>query len=416
MKRDDIVSQMEAMHNLTISEARAFTAAEQTQWDGLIAQVRQFDQMAEVAIAPTSPSNPTRPVGAPALHLTQRASHAGLLRGAIALACGERGIDTGLAAEFDREVRRRNPGRSFEAVAMSLKSLLVTKAEVGALSGGLAEATTGTQFMDSLFFRTSDALFGPRLAQQLGVNTVLAGEEKVSITKLIGTVTPTWIARDSAVPQSDATFDADMIEPKSVGTYVTLKRSALLYGNHPSVEPLMMQDLRNAILTELDRAVLFGEGGLAPTGVASLATAGHALDSLASAYVIRNSLFAYGRTTDATGAKWLIPDLVEAKFATSVGFSGSTAPALVVGGQIAGIDYVLNPVSGAGSPSPSMDYLFGQWAWSHLFLWDSASVAADPFGDSFLAGAMKLRILADANVYVRDPNRFYTGAASALSA
>ena len=416
--RKTMVAEMQSLLSLVTQEGRAFTIDEQARFDSLKANVERIDDLDELgAPVPAQPTNPTRQIAAPALHLAQRANHGDLLRGAIALAVGERGIDTGLAAEFDKEVRRRNPAKKFASVAMSLKSLLVTKAsDIGALSGGLAVDTTGTQFMDSLFYRTGDAIFGPQLASQLGVNTILASEEKVHVTKLVGTVTPSWIARDGDVPKSDAEFDADEIEPKSIGTQITLKRSALLYGNHPSVQPLMLQDLRDAMLAEFDRATLFGEGGLAPVGVVGLATAGHALATLADAYSIRNALFAYTKSANLDGAKWLLPDLVEGKFATTAGFTGSTAPALVQGGTLAGCEYVLNPASGAGSPTPSAEYLFGQWNYVHLVLWDAVSILANPYGSQFASGGIDLRVLADANVYVRDPSRLFVGSASALSA
>ena len=416
--RKTLVAEMQSLLSLATNEARVFTEPEQQRFDALKAMVDRIDDAdALEAPAPVAPTNPTRAIGAPALHLTQRHTHADLLRGAVALAIGERGIDTGLAAEFDRETRRRNPHKSFASVAMSLKGLLVTKAsDIGALSGGLAADTTGTQWLDSLYWRQGEAVIGPLLAKDLGVNTVLASEEKVHITKLIGTVTPTWIARDGDVPKSDAEFDADEIEPKSIGTQITLKRSALLYGTHPAVQPLMMQDLRDAMLAEFDRATLFGEGGLAPVGVASLATSGHALTDLASAYSIRNALFAYTKDSKLGGAKWLLPDLVEGKFATTVGFTGSTVPALIEGSTLAGCEYVLNPVSGAGSPTPAMTYLFGQWNYVHLVLWDAVSILANPYGSQFASGGIDLRVLADANVYVRDPARLFHGSAAALSA
>ncbi len=414
MKREEIVSQMEAMHNLTITEGRAFTSGEQVKWDDLIAKVKAFDQLQDVVAAPSAPTHATRPIGAPALHLGQRANRAGLLRGAIALASGERGIDTGLASEFDKEVRRRNPDRKFEgAVAMSLKSLLVTKADIGALGGGLAAATTGDQWLDSLFFRVDEAIFGPRLAEALGVNTVLGTEERVHITKLEGRITPSWIARDADLNQSDATFDSIEVEPKTVGCTVTLKRSALLYGTHPAVEPLMLGDLRNAMLSELDRAVLYGEGGNAPTGVVSVATASHSLATLADAYRIRNALLSYQKTDE--GFKWLLPDLAEGSLATTAQFAGSTT-ATILAGTLAGYTYVLNPLPAGGSPTISQQqYLAGNWSYAHLILWDSVSILANPYGSQFASGGIELRVMVDANVLVRDAKRLFVGEATILT-
>ena len=117
---------------------------EQVRFDDIKTMIGNMDALAEIA-APARPTGPIRFLDgmAPALHLQNRATRGGLVRGAIALASGERGVDTGLAHEVDCETRRRNPGRKFEgAVAISLKALIsepVQKADIGALPGGLAE-------------------------------------------------------------------------------------------------------------------------------------------------------------------------------------------------------------------------------------------------------------------------------------
>jgi HK97 family phage major capsid protein len=269
--------------------------------------------------------------------------------------------------------------------------------------------------MDNLFFRSDDAIAGPRLASALGVGTVVATEEKVHITKLTGRVVPSWIARDGDVPDSDATFDAVEVEPKTIGANVMVKRSALLYGTHPNVEPLLMQDMRDAVLDALDHAVLYGSGsGNEPEGVASQATTGHALASLTDAYLIRNAFLGYQRTDD--GFRWLLPDLSEAKLATTAAFSGATTP-VVMGGELAGYPYVLNPLASTGSPTVTQQqYLAGNWSYVHLVIFDSVSILANPFGQGYRSGSVELRVLADANVLVRDPKRFLAGQATILSA
>jgi HK97 family phage major capsid protein len=235
----------------------------------------------------------------------------------------------------------------------------------------------------------------------------------VHITKLEGRIEPSWIARDGDLNQSDASFDAIEVQPKTVGCTVALKRSALLWGLHPAVEPLMVGDLRQALLSELDRAVLYGEGGNAPTGVASVASAGHTLASLADAYRIRNALLSYQKSDE--GFRWLLPDLAEGSLATTAAFAGATSPT-VLGGTLAGYPYVLNPLSAGGSPTiAQQQYLAGNWSYAHLVLWDSVSILANPYGAQFASGGIELRIMADAQVLVRDERRLFVGEANILS-
>lgn len=411
MKRKDqvdaLVLEMERIVDTATTESRDLSESEQARFNDLRAKVtKAMDDDVE------APTNPTRAVGAPAVHTRKRATVAGLLRGALALACGERGVDTGMAHEFDQEVRRRNPHREFAGVAFSAKALLVSKA-VSALTGQNAAATTGDQWLDSLFFRTDDAIAGPRLAAALGVNTIAATEERLHIAKMEGRVVPGWIARDGDVPDSDASFDAIEVTPKSIGCNVLVKRSALLYGTHPQVEPLLMQDLRDAVLDELDRATLFGSGaGNEPTGVAEVAQAGHSLTSLSDAFLVRSQLLNYQK--NLAGMKWLLPDLTEGKLATTAAFSGATSP-IVMGGTLAGFEYVLRPLSMSGSPTPSAEYLAGNWSHVHLILWDSISLLANPYGAGYKSGSVELRVIADANVLVRDEKRLFIGSAATLA-
>ena len=133
------------------------------------------------------------------------------------------------------EVRRRSPWVKGDGISLPARTLLGVEKAIGALSGGSAEDLKGTAYLDSLFFRADDALVGPRIAAALGVSTIVGTEEKLHVSKLTGTITPTWIARDADVPDSDAAFDAVEVVPKSIGTNVLIKRSALLYANHPAV-------------------------------------------------------------------------------------------------------------------------------------------------------------------------------------
>lgn len=411
-RRDQDIALLEADRLLRQSEGRQLTPEEQTEFDALISRAKEAPSMDDAVLE--QPTNPTRAIGGPAVRTRQRTTGAALLRGAVALACGERGVDTGLAAEVDRETRLRAPYRKFEgAVAVPAKLLLVEKA-VSALTGQNAADTTGDQWLDSLFFRVDEAIPGPRLSAALGVNVLAATEERVHITKLTGRIQPGWIARDGDVADSDATFDAVEVEPKTVGANVLIKRSALLYGTHPQVEPLLAADLREAVLDELDRATLFGDGlSNSPTGIASVASAGHALGSLADAYKVRNQLLSYQKS-DA-GMRWLLPDLAEGKLATTAAFSGATTPT-VMGGLLAGYPYVLRPLWGGGSPTQSQQtYLSGNFNFAHLVIWDSVSILANPFGAGYKSGSVELRVLCDANVLVRDPKRMFVGDAAILA-
>ena len=410
--RIELLGRMEALHATSVREERAFTDDEQDAFDCAKATIETLDEEAKNMTTET-PTNPlTTVLAAPAVATRAPVTQASLLRSAIALATNDGSlgsIDTGLAREVQAEVERRSPWLKGRGVSIPARTLLGVEKAIGALSGGAAEDLKGTAYLDSLFFRADDALVGPRIAASLGVSTIVGTEERLHVSKLVGRIVPTWIARDADVPDSDAAFDAVEVTPKSIGTNVMIKRSALLYANHPSVEPIVRTEMRDGLLKALDDALLYGPGGLAPVGIVGVAQAGGTLATLADAYRIRGLLVAYQKSDD--GMRFLLPDGAEAKLATTIGFTGSTDPA-IKDGKLAGYPVVLSAETPAGSAANTRTYFAGNFSFVHLVIWDSVSLLVNPYATGFRSGSIELRILADANVFVRDAKRIFSGNAA----
>lgn len=411
MTRDEHLADLVALQFASTSELRDLTPNEQEAWDRTMAAIRVIDQgkAMEVEDALEQPTNPTRRLEAPAIVRREPVTQSAILRSAIGLASRDPSIDPGLAREVHDETRRRSPWQRGDGVSLPASVLLGVEKAIGALSGGAAEDLRGTAYFDSLFFRADDAIVGPRIAQALGVSTIVGTEERLHVSKLTGQIVPTWIARDGDVPDTDAAFDAVEVTPKSVGCNVLVKRSALLYANHPSVEPIVRSEMRDGMLKALDNAVLYGAGTLAPVGVASVAQTGPTLSTLANAYAIRGLLIAYQKSDE--GMRFLLPDTTEAKLSTTVAFTGSTVAAMQ-DGKLAGYPVVVSGETPAGVANGTKSYLAGNFGYVHLVVWDSIQILANPFGAGYKSGSIELRILADANVFVRDAKRIFKGDAS----
>jgi hypothetical protein len=408
MNRAAKIARLELIHSKTIDEDRDTTLAEQTEFDQL---VKELQMDATVRKQPDVAS--LRPVDTPSTGKSKIITRGSLLLSAIALASGDREVDVGAARELDSETRKRNPWKSYSGIAMPLSLILgIAKAPgdpISALAGGAAASTVGVQNLDELFFSVDTAIHLPLVASRLGVNTIVATEETLKVPVLTSTITPTWVGRDQDLSASGATFDSVTALPKTCGALVTIRRSALLYSSHPAVQAVIQAEMEAAMRIALDQAVMTGAGTNAPVGLFTQATSDGALTDLSSAYGITDTLLDY--TKSDAGLRWALPNLTVALLSmqpmwTTLEGGSAPLPALQ-NGMLAGYPVTMNLNAPAGS-SGKKQYLFGDFSYVHLILWDSASIAVDPYS-AFASGAITLRIMCDANVLVRDPKRILKG-------
>ena len=139
------------------------------------------------------------------------------------------------------------------------------------LDGGQRVMTTstggtgavGTEHLAESFI---DALRAQSVAMSLGA-TVLDGlVGDVSIPKLSAGGTFYWVAEDGSITDGDGTIGAVTLAPKTIGAAVPISRK-LLKQSAPSVELVMLNDLRRGAALGIDLAVLEGGGANEPTGI-----------------------------------------------------------------------------------------------------------------------------------------------------
>jgi HK97 family phage major capsid protein len=158
--------------------------------------------------------------------------------------------------------------RGDEPTVGGLVAALLTGPKTPAIRAALSEGTDSAggfsipttvlpQFIDRLRARTQFI--------QAGAQTVMLEGMKTRIMRIVADPVPTWRAENAAVAESDPTFDAIDLAPKSLA--VLVKVSMELLQDSVNVAAALEQALIGALSVELDRAALFGTGTLQPLGL-----------------------------------------------------------------------------------------------------------------------------------------------------
>ncbi len=121
----------------------------------------------------------------------------------------------------------------------------------------------GTEHLAGSFI---DALRAQSVAMSLGA-TVLDGlVGDVSIPKLTAGGTFYWVAEDGNITDGDGTIGSVTLSPKTIGAAVPISRK-LLKQSAPSIEQVMLNDLRQGAALGIDLAALEGGGVNEPVGI-----------------------------------------------------------------------------------------------------------------------------------------------------
>ena len=212
---------------------------------------------------------PTGKKVAPAVH-TER--HEYSLQKALASVLEQR-VPAGLEGETDQELRHAQPGREFGGCAVPIEQVFLTKdqRDTIAKASGVYDPTnlaplTGVDYRDELFARISDAIGKQMIMGQLGVRT-LAGltEDTIRIPRQTGMMSAAHTAIDTDLPDSsDPTFSNQLIRPKLVGSIAQLQLSAIL-AQHPRIgTDFIGNELRRALVQELERVFISGDEATTP--------------------------------------------------------------------------------------------------------------------------------------------------------
>ncbi|MDP6060928.1 MAG: phage major capsid protein [Pirellulaceae bacterium] len=167
-------------------------------------------------------------------------------------------VDAGYEIEVSQELARRSgkspKGRYIPSSAMATRTTL-TSSNTG--------NWIGTEHRPDQFIE----LLRPESAVIAAGARVLSGlQQDVSIPKITGGSSASFVAEGSAASESTPTVGAVTLSPKHMSARVSYSRQLLLQGL-PDVEMTLTGDLRQQLGTKLDEVAIEGGGTNEPTGI-----------------------------------------------------------------------------------------------------------------------------------------------------
>lgn len=301
-------------------------------------------------------------------------------------------------AEFERECSieiadrvGRDPRGFFVPLDVQVRDL--TKATAADLVG-----------TDHLAAQFIDALRPMSVVMDLGATVMHGLLGDVDIPKLTAGATFYWVADDGNVTDSDPTFGSVSLSPKTVAGSVPMSRRLLKQSN-PSVEQVVLDDLRRGAALAIDSVALEGGGANQPSGITSVVG-------------VNTQTIAASATTGYP----TFPELVgfETKVADDNALTGSlayvTTSAIAGGLKTTAKDagsgtFLLEKGEANGYPVrvrngiTAKRIIFGNFRDVLIGLWGILDVYPDPAAKA-AAGGLVLRVFQDIDVAVRHAESF----------
>jgi len=237
-------------------------------------------------------------------------------------------------------------------------------------------------------------------------STILTGlTGNISIPRAGSQQTSYWVGEGSNVTESDMTIEQVNMTPRTIGAMTDISRKLLIQSSL-DVETLVRQHLANSVALEIDRAALYGLGSSSePLGL-------HNVTGIATENVGNND------------PSWA--DVVNMESDISVANALTGTLAYVTRANIAGAMKVKAKDSGSGlfvndngtvngypcyvsNQVEAGDIWFGNWSELILGYWSGLDLQVDPYTGG-ASGNVRVRVLQDVDVAVKNPESFCLGA------
>lgn len=281
----------------------------------------------------------------------------------------------------------------------------------------LGQSLALPQVDNSLFTITTSALFKRNLAGACGVTTHNAPRtSEMKIPRLVASMQPTYIKRDTALPETNAAFDTISATPHTAGALVRINRSALL-DTTPNMQDIVTSELRKAIDSLIDSTIISAvKDAVTPQGLRALLT-GSAQDfgAVASAADLM-AMIRELRMLDDSAKLTLLSGYGFINWATAKPVSAALTQQSLMSetGQIyANNDIRVVPtakldVDAAGAKVDLVDVILGDFSMAHLVAFGSGiELAVNPYGQTdWASGAVTARVITDLDFVATDVTRF----------
>lgn len=298
----------------------------------------------------------------------------------------------------------------------------VLQRDLSSLTVGAGGAMVATDLLAASFV---DLLRARTLVFALGAMRLTGLVGNVSIPRQTGTTTMGWVAQAAAASESDASFNAISMTPKTAHGMQDVTRDLLVQGS-PAVEGICRADLLASMATTVDYAALAATGASnQPTGLMSTAGIGSVVGGtnggaptwdhlVALEEAVSNANADVGRLAYLTNAK------VRSKLKRTQRFSGTDGMPLFerafdgfdpgafgsVNFYPAGVSNQVPSTLTKGTASGICSaILFGNWADLMIGEWGTAEILPDPYTQA-ANRIVRFHIYQSVDVGVRHPASF----------
>jgi HK97 family phage major capsid protein len=313
-----------------------------------------------------------------------------------------------LQIEMALKNRATNTDGFFVPYEIQRRSFTMTRADtVGVGStGGYLVPTDTVSFIDLLRNRTVAFRLG---AFPLSGLVHQPGHGNVSIPKLTGAATATWLTTETMQADSgnssNQTFSQLGFVPHNVAAYTEISRQLLMQST-PSAEAVVMWDLAAVVALALDEAAINGPGTAgAPVGI--LNTAGvQVFGGTVSTIPWPSFLAMEGdlltSNVPMSAPAWATTPALAQTLAGRQMFSGSSIP--IWDGPL--IDGEINGNRAMSSQQiPSASLILGDWNQLVIADWGQLEIEVNPYAN-FQAGLVGIRAIASVDIGIRNAAAF----------
>jgi len=412
--RDKMVVEMRALADTAEAESRDLNADEDTRFAELKSGIATFDKRISrgQALAEAERSAPAITVSGRGADAFEARAHEFSITKVIAAQLGET-VDIGRERELSAEVRRRNPGRKFQGIAVPDEVFHVERRALGdnvMLTSGAAADLYPTQHRPDLFI---DRLRSALLVERLGATVLNDLQGDQDIPRQTGSASEQWVSEDTALTDTALSFDDVTLSPTTVGAITSYSRRTLINAA-PAIEQIVRNDLAAVIARAIDLAALLGDGtGNQPTGIRY--TPGVSFVSGLTPTWTQILGFVSGvEMGDANVGMpaWaMAPDMVQ-KLRSTLKESGDAGAGYLMmePGTLAGYPTgTTSALSSDDSPATST-IIFGAFSQLLVGYWSGTDLLINPYESAAYArGRVLVRAMRDCDVGVRHPQSFVYG-------
>lgn len=410
MKFEKMSDLMEKRVTLLDAMKTAHTADEADKFKSLETELRSLDSKIarQKLLDDADRAEPGTPIHGDAKLSSEIRSKFSLSR-AIASQAGI-AVDAGFEREIQAELAKR--------AGLTPKGFLIP-AEIFEMEKRVLTTSGGsdliaTEHRPELYI---SALTANTVVRSLGCRVLDGLTGNLSIPRETGSPSTAWVAENSAITPSDASFDDVTLSPHHVGTISEYSRNMLLQSS-PAVEQLLRDMMARNIAQAIDKAAIRGGGSNEPVGILGGTSGIQTVTGDADLFTACADAVALADIANVAASRAFLSNNVVKKIA-SKSLDGQNRPIGIA--NIFGNERVVfsNLAENDGNSPANNPLIYADWSELMLGVWSIIDVLVNPYeSTAYSKGNISVRAMATVDVAVRHPAAFVsvTGVTSSFLA